>query len=83
MSFGERAVQVTVWTKRVRLLERYFHDNLDHEGHLKWLKFILDRLVSASLKINQEKCEFNYSHVTYLGLRKPRLIRNFDISELR
>ena len=38
-----------------------------YEEHLQWLKFVLDRLVTAGLKINQDKCEFCCSCVTYLG----------------
>ena len=38
-----------------------------YEKHLKWLKFVLDRLVATGLKVNREKCEFCCSRETYLG----------------
>ena len=47
----------------------YLHDIIivsdTCEEHLKWLK--LDRLVTAGLKVNREKCEFCCSSVIYLG----------------
>ena len=38
-----------------------------YEKQLKWLKFVLDRLVVAGLTVKREKCEFCCSRVTYLG----------------
>ena len=37
------------------------------EEHLKWLEFVLRRLVDAGLVVNREKCEFCCSRVSYLG----------------
>ena len=38
-----------------------------YEEHLMWLKFVLDRLVAAGLKVNREKCELCCLRVTYFG----------------
>ena len=38
-----------------------------YEEHLLWLKFVLDWLVAAGLRINREKCEFCCSSENYLG----------------
>ena len=38
------------------------------EEHLKWVEVVLKKLVDARLKINQDKCEFCCSRVTYLGV---------------
>ena len=37
------------------------------DEHLKWLKFVLERLVEAGLRVNESKCEFCCSSLTYLG----------------
>ena len=39
----------------------------DLEEHLRWLEFVLNRLVKAGLKVNKSKCEFCCSQVFYLG----------------
>ena len=35
--------------------------------HIKWLRFVLKRIVEAGLVVNRDKCEFCCSEVTYLG----------------
>ena len=37
-----------------------------YEEHLRWLKLVLDRLVTAGFKVSREKCEFYCSRLTYL-----------------
>ena len=56
-------------------LERYVFGYLDDiivatetfDEHLKWLEVVLEKLVDARLMINEKKCEFCCSSVTYLG----------------
>ncbi len=38
-----------------------------YKEHLKWLEFVLNKLVDAGLKKNKDKCKFCCSQVTYLG----------------
>ncbi|KMQ84279.1 reverse ribonuclease integrase, partial [Lasius niger] len=37
------------------------------EEHMSWLKKVLDRIVTAGLTVNPDKCEFCRSQVRYLG----------------
>ena len=39
----------------------------DFAEHIRWLRVVLEKLVSAGLAINREKCEFCCSRVAYLG----------------
>ena len=40
--------------------------------HLVWLEFMLKRLADAGLKVNEEKCEFCCSRISYLGFLLDR-----------
>ena len=39
----------------------------DEQDHLHTLSKVLERLSTAGFKLNQKKCQFNRSSVTYLG----------------
>ena len=38
------------------------------EEHLHWLEFVLRSIVEAGLVVNREKCKFDCSRVSYLGI---------------
>jgi hypothetical protein len=43
--------------------------NSEHTQHQKSLQLLFDRLRTANLKLNLEKCNFGSTNVTYLGFR--------------
>ena len=57
-----------IWTGSRAVCIRYIivvTESFDE--HLKWLRIVLERLVAAGLKVNENKCEFCCSSLVYLG----------------